>query len=167
MPVAEKTSFHYAALRVLERFKRRFPAQQLTVVDIKMFWYGRGNPVVPTGTFWKGKGTQMKRLNPQLLFRALSVYCEFLPHTYEGMWERKRVEEQVRILSDSTADTKGGGSWLTLARNFIQTRAVNGSSVTWGSHQTLNFPSVSVSDVEALAVEIASSTIQEFKGVQQ
>lgn len=56
-----------------------------------------------------------------------------------------------------------GGEWLGSIRNWIQWNASNGSDVTWGSHEYLKLKSLTVSDLEALAAQIALATLRQFK----
>lgn len=52
-----------------------------------------------------------------------------------------------------------GGEWLGVARGWMQRRARNGESVTWGSREALEM-SVVVEDIEHLAAEVASMSMR-------
>jgi hypothetical protein len=50
---------------------------------------------------------------------------------------------------------------LLLVRNFIQAHGLNGSDVTWGSHDFVRFNSVTVRDLEELAQRIRDAALEE------
>lgn len=50
-----------------------------------------------------------------------------------------------------------GGDHLRIVREFIQSHAINGSSVTWGSMDPVQLSGVTVWDLEMLAQQIADS----------
>lgn len=54
------------------------------------------------------------------------------------------------------------GKWLAAAREWIQSRCVNGSDVTWGSGDVLR-PNLRVNDVEEIARHAAAAAINQYK----
>lgn len=56
-----------------------------------------------------------------------------------------------------------GGVWLGAARSWIQTRFMNGDSVTWGSHDVLQprFGPITVADIEEVAALAAAGALNE------
>lgn len=81
-------------------------------------------------------------------------------------WDIKRYTElkiYLENLSKSTSLTFycQGGSWLGEVRNWIQRKAFNGETVTWGSNDYLKLKPLTVSDLELLACNIASASITE------
>jgi hypothetical protein len=58
-----------------------------------------------------------------------------------------------------------GGEWLAAARIWMQWNCLNGSRVTWGSHETLQtkFGCITVQQIEDLAATVAAAAIQEYE----
>lgn len=57
-----------------------------------------------------------------------------------------------------------GGGWLGVARSWIQWNFINGSDVTWGSHETLKIQkSLTVAEIENFAASIALATLEQYK----
>jgi hypothetical protein len=83
------------------------------------------------------------------------------------MLELKKYEDLKKYLEKlSKIDSqgllmKGGGNWLGTVRNWIQRKAYNGETVTWGSHDYLKLKELTVSDLEQLAALIAANAIRE------
>lgn len=63
--------------------------------------------------------------------------------------------------ASSNDGTVKSGTHLALVRSFIQQHAINGSDVTWGSHDVLRFTGITVSDLEHLAQRIADACQQQ------
>lgn len=58
--------------------------------------------------------------------------------------------------------TKLGGTWLGFIREFIQSRFLNGDSVTWGSNDVLRTPrSFTVAEMETLAADVTHVAFKE------
>jgi len=53
-----------------------------------------------------------------------------------------------------------GGTWLGAAREWMQRKKLNGSSVTWNSDDELR-PTMTVRDVEDLAAHVAAALIND------
>ncbi len=56
-----------------------------------------------------------------------------------------------------------GGKHLSAARAWMQYNAVNGSDVTWASDEVLKLKSLTVKDIEELALTIANAVKKEIK----
>lgn len=63
--------------------------------------------------------------------------------------------------------TKNGGAWLGAARSWIQWNCSNGSSVTWGSDEILqfrrNFTPAVVEEIAMTAVDAAFPEVDKLK----
>lgn len=59
-----------------------------------------------------------------------------------------------------------GGNWLGAVRTWIQWNCVNGSSVTWGSHDELRAP-ITVKRLEDAAGEAAYAAIEPFMDIEK
>lgn len=80
------------------------------------------------------------------------------------------IKKIKTYLTSPTRDVKSGfllgqgGKWLGRVRSWIQFNFINGSDVTWGSHDFLRSSKLfTVSDYEELARSIAEATLDEFK----
>lgn len=112
----------------------------------------------------------MIRLNRHLIVKALKAQYALLTApgtTPEQIWEAHLLKGQIEFLDTPaplpiTMLTQIGGTWLGSLREWLQCKAINGSDVTWGSHQPLRFSSpLTVYDFEYLAARTAAQAIQE------
>lgn len=55
-----------------------------------------------------------------------------------------------------------GGPHLAVVRSWIQRKAINGETVTWGSNEFLKLRSVTAHDMDNLAQDIAEAVIKEI-----
>jgi len=88
--------------------------------------------------------------------------------TAEELWEDMKRERayDISTLKVTPADPvlrNGGGEWLGAVREFIQCKAINGETVTWGSQDRVDFRgSLTVQELEHLASRIAANAVNEF-----
>ncbi len=125
----------------------------------------------------------MKSLNTSLITKAIDVALAELrkeenhntvgqvTYDMELLWEIKKYEElkeslnYFKNINSISILNEHGGSWLGTVRNFIQRKFSNGEDVTWGSHDYLKpRNTLTVSDYEHLASEIAANAIREVFG---
>ena len=97
--------------------------------------------------------------------RLLSIdVCDSI----ENRFQANRIIEQISLLENgkNAHDMRQieGGQRLGHVRGWMQRKAINGESVTWGSNDFLNLKSLSVADFESLAAVIAANAINEFLG---
>ncbi len=93
---------------------------------------------------------------------------ETLPKT--EVFKIRRVEEQIALMQSYRQPFSfqtSGGAHYGAVRNWIQCKAVNGDSVTWGSQDEVRLSyNLTVSLLEDLACTIASAAVNEFKGLR-
>lgn len=113
----------------------------------------------------------MSALNIRLIVEALEAHKAVVSgDPLADSFKRNHVDEQIALLQQSdnplTLLHKEGGAWLGTLRNWIQCKAINGDSVTWGSQDMLQLPPKSVGDFEFLAAQIAAAARNEFRGLR-
>lgn len=105
-------------------------------------------------------------LDNKLLVKLLTAHKETIDKT--EIFQLARIDDQISLLqSNVRAETmrQQGGAHYGAVRNWIQCKAVNGESVTWGSQESLQlrYP-LTVKLLEDLACTIAAAAINDFKG---
>jgi hypothetical protein len=108
------------------------------------------------------------KLDNKLLIRLLMDHRATIDKTQIFMIGR--INEQIDLLQNSTSNLRlreQGGEHYGAVRNWIQCKAVNGESVTWGSQDEVRLSyRLTVNLLEDLACTIASAAINEFKGLR-
>ena len=109
----------------------------------------------------------MNRLNQRLVVAALEAYKDRMGKE-DQPFKAKAVQDQIELLIKPVIPTNllhnEGGDWIGAARNWMQSKARNGSDVIWGSHQQLHTGPITVSMIEDLAARVAAAAINEFRG---
>lgn len=111
----------------------------------------------------------MECLNNKLLTDLLVKHQQEIPSRAESTYQHGNIGKQIELLEKvprSWELEKQGGAWLAEARTWIQEKALNGESVTWGSQDEVKLTRLTVSDLETLAARIAAAAIREFKGIK-
>lgn len=112
----------------------------------------------------------MKCLDNDLLIRLLTEHRNDMDSKMCAI-QQAHCDEQIALLTNRQTFGKvlsTGGTWLASARDWIQRYAINGDQVTWGSHEELRLGvPLTVRVVEELAAQIATATVNEFKGINE
>lgn len=111
----------------------------------------------------------MRCLNPSLIIKALEHYAGSLDVLDPADQElTKQLKEQADLLQERTQALNmlkaQGGTWLGSFREWVVRESANGATLLWGSQDEVNFPNVTISDLELLAAIVATDALNEFKG---
>ena len=104
--------------------------------------------------------------NKTILVEALNCYIERLKEKpIDNFFKAKMVMEELEKLETEVAAfdllSRHGGKWLGAARSWIQSSAINGDRVEWGSDDNLLFRTITVRKIERLASIVAAAAMNE------
>lgn len=106
--------------------------------------------------------------NPRLVREALESYRQTIPK--EEVFKLARIDEQLEWLAKGEnflSMERQGGAHLGAVREFLQMKARNGESVTWGSNDEVFFRQpVTVKLIEEIGCRAAAGAINEIKGLR-
>lgn len=109
-----------------------------------------------------------RNLDSKLIVKLLTAHKETIDKT--EIFQLRRIDEQIALMQEAQNPLRcrqTGGEHYGAVRNWIQCKAVNGESVTWGSQDEVRLQHrLTVSLLEDLACTIASAAINEFKGLR-
>ena len=90
---------------------------------------------------------------------------------FEQDFNRNMAEERKVLIDVNPMMTllrEKGGEWLGSARTWMQRKAMNGDTVTWGSEDYLKLKPLTVVEIESFAATIAAAALREqAKDIQQ
>lgn len=76
----------------------------------------------------------------------------------------RELEELQKISQHKLSMLNRGGEWLASSREWVQTHATNGETITCGSNELLQLKPLTMREFEELAARIALATLRELLG---